>query len=214
MRILCYGDSNTWGYDPTSGMRFAHRWPKVLAQQFPQDEIIEEGLNGRTLVHEDPYGKGRCGSAVLEMLLRTHQPLDLIIMMLGTNDLKTMYHLNAEMIAKGVRENIKIMQNPFLYERYAIPKILVVSPIALGETILTTSAWAGEFHERSYQVARHMAKPIQEICAQYHCYFFDAASVACASKADGVHMDEENHRKLAYALAKEIRKMQKDHEKV
>lgn len=72
------------------------------------------------LVHEDPYGKGRCGSAVLEMLLRTHQPLDLIIMMLGTNDLKTMYHLNAEMIAKGVRENIKIMQNPFLYERYAI----------------------------------------------------------------------------------------------
>lgn len=96
-----------------------HRWPKVLAQQFPQDEIIEEGLNGRTLVHEDPYGKGRCGSAVLEMLLRTHQPLDLIIMMLGTNDLKTMYHLNAEMIAKGVRENIKIMQNPFLYERYA-----------------------------------------------------------------------------------------------
>ena len=126
MRILCYGDSNTWGYDPTSGMRFAHRWPKVLAQQFPQDEIIEEGLNGRTLVHEDPYGKGRCGSAVLEMLLRTHQPLDLIIMMLGTNDLKTMYHLNAEMIAKGVRENIKIMQNPFLYERYVIPKILVV----------------------------------------------------------------------------------------
>lgn len=86
MRILCYGDSNTWGYDPTSGMRFAHRWPKVLAQQFPQDEIIEEGLNGRTLVHEDPYGKGRCGSAVLEMLLRTHQPLDLIIMMLGTNE--------------------------------------------------------------------------------------------------------------------------------
>lgn len=82
-----------------------------------------------------------------------------------------MYHLNAEMIAKGVRENIKIMQNPFLYERYAIPKILVVSPIALGETILTTSPWAGEFHERSYQVARHMAKPIQEICAQYHCYF-------------------------------------------
>ena len=214
MRILCYGDSNTWGYDPTSGMRFAHRWPKVLAQQFPQDEIIEEGLNGRTLVHEDPYGKGRCGSAVLEMLLRTHQPLDLIIMMLGTNDLKTMYHLNAEMIAKGVRENIKIMQNPFLYERYVIPKILVVSPIALGETILTTSPWAGEFHERSYQVARHMAKPIQEICAQYHCYFFDAASGACASKADGVHMDEENHRKLAYALAKEIRKMQKDHEKV
>ena len=214
MRILCYGDSNTWGYDPTSGMRFAHRWPKVLAQQFPQDEIIEEGLNGRTLVHEDPYGKGRCGSAVLEMLLRTHQPLDLIIMMLGTNDLKTMYHLNAEMIVKGVRENIKIMQNPFLYERYVIPKILVVSPIALGETILTTSPWAGEFHERSYQVARHMAKPIQEICAQYHCYFFDAASVACASKADGVHMDEENHRKLAYALAKEIRKMQKDHEKV
>ena len=214
MRILCYGDSNTWGYDPTSGMRFAHRWPKVLAQQFPQDEIIEEGLNGRTLVHEDPYGKGRCGSAVLEMLLRTHQPLDLIIMMLGTNDLKTMYHLNAEMIAKGVRENIKIMQNPFLYERYVIPKILVVSPIALGETILTTSPWAGESHERSYQVARHMAKPIQEICAQYHCYFFDAASVACASKADGVHMDEENHRKLAYALAKEIRKMQKDHEKV
>lgn len=125
-----------------------------------------------------------------------------------------MYHLNAEMIAKGVRENIKIMQNPFLYERYVIPKILVVSPIALGETILTTSPWAGEFHERSYQVARHMAKPIQEICAQYHCYFFDAASVACASKADGVHMDEENHRKLAYALAKEIRKMQKDHEKV
>lgn len=205
MRILCYGDSNTWGYDPKSGYRFKNRWTQVLAQILSEDEIIEEGLNGRTLVHEDPYGTGRCGVSAIAMLLQTHQPIDLIIMMLGTNDLKTMYNLNAEMIAKGVRENIKIMQNPFLCERYALPEILVVSPISLGEEVLTTSLWYGEFHETSYQVSKQMAKPIKEICDAYHCHFFDAAQVACASKADGVHMDEKNHILLAQALAEKIK---------
>jgi lysophospholipase L1-like esterase len=104
MRILCIGDSNTWGYNPENGSRFEKRWTKVLASYMPEHEIIEEGLNGRTLLSQDIYVKERCGIDGLKMLLLSHRPIDCVIIMLGTNELKNCFKCSADYIANGVEE--------------------------------------------------------------------------------------------------------------
>ena len=113
MRILCIGDSNTWGYHPGVGLRHEKRWTRLLKDWFPEDEIIEEGLCGRTAVSMDFAKRERCGIDSLKPILMTHKPVDLVIIMLGTNDLKTVFHTNAKHIASGIKEYINIIKNPF-----------------------------------------------------------------------------------------------------
>ena len=108
MRILCIGDSNTWGYNPENGWRYEKRWTKVLSELMPENEIIEEGLNGRTLTRVDPVFKERCGIKGLKMLLMSHKPVDYVIVMLGTNELKTVFENDAKGIAKGIRQFLEI----------------------------------------------------------------------------------------------------------
>jgi len=103
-RVLCYGDSNTWGYDPATRRRFApdFRWTGVLANRLGPDHlVIEEGLNGRTTRWDDPIEPGRNGLALLRPCLDTHEPLDLVIVMLGTNDLKRRFNVTASDIARA-----------------------------------------------------------------------------------------------------------------
>ena len=103
--LLCFGDSNTWGYVPGSGQRFPLevRWPGVLQARLDNDyRIIEEGLNGRTTIHEDPERDGRNGRLFLGPLLESHAPLDLLILMLGSNDLMPCYASIAADVAAGV----------------------------------------------------------------------------------------------------------------
>jgi len=103
-RILCYGDSNTWGCIPISAARYGEdiRWPGVLAGLLGAEyRIIEEGLNGRTTVFDDPLQEGRNGKTYLLPCLLSHRPLDVVVLMLGTNDMKQRYGLPAEDIARG-----------------------------------------------------------------------------------------------------------------
>src|SRR5262245_41824824 len=103
--VLCYGDSNTWGFVPGTGARYALdvRWPGVLREQLgPEYWVIEEGLNGRTTVWEDPEVAGRNGQQYLPPCLQTHRPLDAVILFLGLNDLKTKFGATAETIAEGL----------------------------------------------------------------------------------------------------------------
>ena len=92
MKILCYGDSNTWGFDREHNCRIQQRWTKVLQSLCAKDEIIEAGLNGRTTTFDDPYNEHRNGRKTLPVLLKQHQPLDMLIIMLGTNDLKNVFN--------------------------------------------------------------------------------------------------------------------------
>jgi len=105
MRILCIGDSNTWGYVPgEDGVRTDKRWTKLLAEFRPNDTIIEEALCGRTVTAKDTIVPVRCGIDTLPILMLSHVPVDLVIIMLGTNDLKKQFNPSAKHIARGIEE--------------------------------------------------------------------------------------------------------------
>mgnify|MGYP002233579812 CR=1 FL=1 len=132
-QILCFGDSNTYGYKPDKSGRFPWgvRWTSILAEKFGRDvNVIEEGLCGRTTIFDDVFRVGRKGSESFPAILESHTPLDLIIIMLGTNDCKTYNHASADRIGKGIEKLIQQI-------RKADPAIdiLLVSPIELGEDV-------------------------------------------------------------------------------
>lgn len=208
MRILCIGDSNTWGYNPKNGLRFQNRWTKILSKLMPDDEIIEEGLNGRTLLSPDPNVPERLGISVLSVLLMTHKPVDCVILMLGTNELKDYYNSSASYIAEGVEQFIQIIQDKKMWPKFTVPKILVLSPVLIREELLQGKCPFSDFNATSYTQSCLMAPAISQVCSRYkNVSFMDAANYAEASLTDCIHLDEENHLKLAHAIHSEIKKL-------
>ena len=129
-RILAFGDSLTWGHDPVDGTRHSAEflWPNVLAKHLGT-EVISEGLGGRTTVFDDDTGPcDRNGSTVLPILVHSHSPLDLVIIMLGTNDLKPTNSGVAEGAAAGIRRLIEIVRSHDYGVIGSVPDILIVSP--------------------------------------------------------------------------------------
>jgi lysophospholipase L1-like esterase len=130
--ILCYGDSNTWGYNPATGERFSRdeRWPGVLRQELGEGyEIIEEGLCGRTTVWDDPIEGYKSGKEYLIPCLETHKPIDLVVIMLGTNDLKRRFSLSALDIANGAGVLVDIVLKSSAGPDEGAPKVLVLTSI-------------------------------------------------------------------------------------
>lgn len=204
MRILCYGDSNTWGYNPVDATRYNKRWTKELARLLPEDEIIEEGLNGRTFSSDDPEWPGRNGLDVLPVLLRTHRPLDLVIVMLGSNDLKKFFSMTEKKLVSALNITIDTIRNENLAIPYAVPSVLVVAPVLLGDSIITTSKWADVFNKNSLLLSRRTSELFRQVSNRRKTFFCDASEIAHPSDYDALHLDEENHLRLAEALAAEI----------
>lgn len=201
--ILCFGDSNTWGYSPQDGSRFPPnvRWTGTLQKTLGADyNIIEEGLNGRTtFINEEgedarPF---RSGSDVFSMILESHRPLDLVTIMLGTNDLKLEFNLSVEEIAQGVKELCEIV----LSSEYLIdnpPKLLLISPIHIGFTIQPDQEeFFEQAREKSYQFAEHY----QRVAEELGIHFLDAAKIVSPSEGEGVHWDADQHIKFGKVLA-------------
>ncbi len=207
MRILCIGDSNTWGYNPVNGQRFENRWTRVLAGLMPENEIIEEGLNGRTVMSIDPVKPERCGISALKMLLMSHKPLDLVVLMLGTNELKNIFRCDANYIAEGICEFIMIIKSRELWQKFNIPKLLVISPVHIREELIKNGDVFGDFDEKSVTESKLLGSAIGDVCSEYGIDFINAADYAAASLVDNVHLDEENHKKLAIAICKKLRSM-------
>lgn len=205
MRILCIGDSNTWGYNPENGWRHENRWTKVLQKLMPENEIVEEGMNGRTLLSVDSFMKERCGISGLKILLMSHKPVDVVVVMLGTNELKTSFECTAEYVAKGIEEFIKVIKDKEMWDRFPMPKLLVVSPVLICENLLVNGDVFGGFDEKSVIESGRMAEKIEEVCAKYSVDFMNAADYAKASPIDNIHIDEENHGKLAVAINEKLR---------
>ena len=138
-RILCYGDSNTWGYDPVTNDRFdaETRWPRVLGQTLGREyEVIEEGLGGRTTVWDDPIEGYKNGREYLIPCLESHRPLDLVIILLGTNDLKKRFSLSAYDIAQGAGVLVRVVQGSQSGWKGLEPRVLLMAPpptVALTE---------------------------------------------------------------------------------
>lgn len=202
------------GYENSVLWRFQHlglyarqRHPDsgALAQELPEAEIIEEGLNGRNSIFRDVFVPEKCGFDTFKTLLMSHKPLDLVIIMLGTNDLKSVYHASASYLAKGMEAYLQTVRNPALWKDTPMPAVLVVSPILLGKGLVEEDREA--FDERSLRESGRLARFYEEVARQYGAAFLNAAEYAKASDIDHLHMNPENHRKLGLAIAGRVREL-------
>ena len=173
--------------------------------------MIEEGLGGRTTAWEDQTVPGRNGLKMLLPVLQSHEPLDLIILMLGTNDTKRIYNQSVMEIGRGLDALIKVCRSPYTYDwantQTKLPQVMVVSPPHLGRTF--DQSWLrGVFDSESKEKIAALSGEYKKIADQYGCIFFDAGKVAEPSDTDGVHLDRSGHLALGLAMAKKIRSME------
>lgn len=201
--ILCYGDSNTHGYIPNEGGRYPReiRWPGRLQKMFGDEAyIIEEALNGRTTVWEDPIEGFKSGKSYLIPCLNSHKPIDVFVLMLGTNDLKSRFSLTAFEISKGCETLIKMVKAETPFSQGYVPEILLVSPIHMSAGI-DNHRFGGQFLGESCEKrSREFAKYYRAIAEAQNCHFMDAAEFATASEKDFLHMDEKGHEAFANAI--------------
>lgn len=204
-RLLCYGDSNTWGYDPVTHNRFPQniRWTGLLQEKLKDAgvRVLEEGRNGRTTVFEDPSWEGLCGYAALLEILQAHKPLDAAILMLGTNDCKTCFHASAEQIADGAAQCIDL-----LLQYVSADNILLISPLHLGPDVWQ-SDHDPDFDKKSIATSRQLADAYRKVAVQKQVRFLDAAQYAAASSADDEHLDPAGHAVMADIILKTISDM-------
>ncbi len=208
--ILCFGDSNTYGYDPETAGRYSEeiRWPKVLGMLLGDEyEIFEEGQNGRTIANADPWEGGtKCGMDYVLPMLETKRP-DILIIMLGSNDLKAKFHLPAADIA-GSLQNM-LMRIKAYNERFlACPqmKILIISPPAISEPF-EESRFFSFFGEDAVRRSKEMADWYKLVAEQYGYDFLNATDIIGGGSVDHLHLDPSGHRKLAQIVKTKIEEM-------
>lgn len=201
-QILCYGDSNTWGLIPGTKERYPWgvRWTSLLQEKLKNKDVrvIEEGLCGRTTIFEDAYRENRNGLRALPLILETHAPIDMAVIMLGTNDCKSIYNVNSYQIAKGLSKCIDELL------KFIPPEnILIVSPILLGEKVWK-EAFDPEFDKPSVDTSAELKDAYKVIAKEKKIRMIAASDYANPSEADQEHMDTEGHKALAEAIYKEI----------
>lgn len=205
MRILIYGDSNTWGYDAKTGKRFEKRYPKYLQKMMPQHEFIEEGLPGRTLCQDDPYDEDRNGKKYISMVIKSHEPLDMIWINLGTNDAKRMFSTNIYSMVKGLKAVLGIVLNPALYRNYGkIPEVWIIRPARMHPDYELKKTTKANFGKEGYAIMEKIDVAYKNVCADWGVKFIDTKDVIMADKFDGIHITEESHKKLAIYLKKKL----------
>ncbi|MEO9336872.1 SGNH/GDSL hydrolase family protein [Mesorhizobium sp. SB112] len=206
--VLCYGDSLTWGYNAEGPTRhaYADRWPSVLQEKLGSEFlVVAEGLNGRTTAFDDNMaGEDRNGARILPTLLGTHSPLDLVIIMLGSNDMKPWIHGNPLAARQGIARLIKIVSGHSYQFDMPAPQILIVAPPVVSRT--EDKEFSAMF-EGGNEASKFLAAHYSELADQEGCGFFDANSVAKTTPLDGVHLDAENTRAIGTALEPMVRVM-------
>ncbi|MCR4590041.1 MAG: SGNH/GDSL hydrolase family protein [Lachnospiraceae bacterium] len=205
--ILCYGDSNTFGYIPETGMRYPRdvRYPgKLQALLGDEYAVIEEGCNGRTTIHDDPIDGWKNGLDYLKPCLNSHKPVDIVILMLGSNDLKATFHLGAKEIADGVAVLVDVIKSFTEEKQGFIPKIILVSPPELGKGI-RTSPFYGAFFEEAVEESKKFSEFYRAVAEKYGCVFFNAAEYIYPSEVDSLHLTPEGHKVLAEKLYETVK---------
>lgn len=208
-QILVYADSLSWGIIPATRERlpFAQRWPGVLEATLLRDghpvRVLEDCLNGRRTVFEDPYLPGRNGLLGLAQKIEMHSPLALTILMLGTNDFQSVHPHTATHAAQGIATLVRAIRAAPVEPGMPIPPVLVVVPPPFG---VPRGAIAWKF-AGAPEKSGGLASAYREICATLECACFDAGSVTKSSRVDGVHLDPDQHALLGAALAAPVAKL-------
>ena len=206
--ILCYGDSNTWGCAPVTMKRYdyAVRWPGVMASLLgPECHVYENALNGRTTVFDDPIEEGRCGKAGFPAALESSAPLDLVILMLGTNDCKKRFGLDPWDIGWGMDLLVQYVKRSGCGPDGRLPRILIAAPPALDDR------WDGTplgtiFGPDAARRAARLPAVYAEMAKGNDVDFFDASRHA-RGEGDCVHLSPETHRRLGAAFARKAAEM-------
>jgi len=202
--ILCFGDSNTYGTRAAGG-RFERnqRWTGIL-QQLLGDEyyIIEEGCGGRTTVFDDPIEEHKNGKKYLLPCLHSHWPLDLVIIMLGTNDLKNRFALSPTDVQWGMENLIMAIQNMDRLVYGKAPEILIMAPVQIGRLSGLQQILIG-----AKEKCEQLPALYEQLAKARNTHYLNAGDYAEADDADGVHMDEAGHRALAQAVADKVRRI-------
>lgn len=208
-RIVCFGDSNTWGYNPETGTRYPStvRWTGIL-QQLLGDEylIVEEGQNGRTIANPDNAEWGtKAGIDYVIPMIESHMPMDMLIIMLGSNDLKAKFNYPAPDIA-GCLQNLLVKVKGHLDYHLGCPdlKILIVSPPQIGEKIATSPFAPFVDVNRVIEVSKELPKWYKMVADQFGCAFLDATGLVSGGETDSLHLSKESHEILAKAIYKKI----------
>jgi lysophospholipase L1-like esterase len=204
--ILCFGDSNTWGFRPDGTGRFEWeaRWPGILQRELSgYARIIEEGLSARTTVFDDPVeGVSVCrnGSRHLPILLETHRPIDLVIIFLGVNDLKRRFEAAPFDIAQGAAELVGIVHRSIAGIEGKAPRTLLICPPPVKVLNALADLFEGAI-AKSTSLAGHYAWQ----AGRLGCDFLDAGQVVSLSPVDGIHLDGEGHGLLGAKVAAMVR---------
>jgi lysophospholipase L1-like esterase len=205
-QILVYSDSLSWGIIPMTRQRlpFDQRWPGVLEITLRGSgknvRVIEDCLNGRRTVWDDPYKPGRNGLIGLAQRIEVNSPLELVILMLGTNDFQSMHEHNAWHASQGIAALVSAIRTSPIEPSLAIPKILVVSPPAIQNP---KGPIAPKFAGAEKKCIG-LADAYQKISEELGCYFFDAGCIITTSAVDGVHLDVKQHQTFGNALSKVV----------
>jgi len=211
-RIMAFGDSNTWGWNPAASLggpavryeettRWTGRLQSLLGDSY---KIIEEGLNGRTTVFQDPLEPYRCGKDTLVPLLLTHKPLDLVIIMLGTNDLKTRFAVPPADINLGVHTLIQMCRNYPEAFSDGNPSILLMAPAPLN---IEEGTEAEEGFEGGNEKSRRLGGLYKQTASTLGVDFIDLGNWISAGRPDGIHLSADSHRIIAEKVSEKIREI-------
>jgi lysophospholipase L1-like esterase len=209
IRVLCFGDSNTWGRDPNSSQRLTidKRWPGVLQQLLGDGyDVIEEGLGGRTVNLDDKSKPGKNGQSYLTPCIESHVPINILILMLGTNDLKSQFDTTPETITNGLSQLIDDINEIFDKNGDKNPRIIVISPVHINsENQVFKKVYGHAFDESCGVRSKELSPLIRKMCEDCNIEFLDAQDYAHAGD-DGLHLAADSHKALAVKLAEVIRK--------
>lgn len=211
MNILCFGDSNTYGYNPKNGLRYKKnvRWTGILQKLLGENyKVIEEGLNGRTTVFDDPFLEGRCGLNDITKCLNLHKPIDLLIVMLGTNDTKEIFNADANTITKGLETLLNKAMSSFEVFTNNKPNILIIAPFPIRPEIINTF-WISSMGKNCSKKSYELIEKYKNLAKSLNCHFFDPSPYGICSDYDYLHLSEETHNILAHKLYELILNMDK-----
>lgn len=204
--VLCYGDSLTWGYTPVTGERYPEnvRWTGVMARALgPGFEVVCEGLTGRTTVFDVFYDPALNGEPPLRAILASHMPLDLVIIMLGTNDLQL--GRSAWEASRGARRLVRTVNGRPECFTHRKPAVLLVAPPHIGANIAEVDHTPIALNGRAESL--RFAEEYMYVARREECAFFDAGAVAEPSMLDAEHLTPEGNGLLGLALAEKVKKL-------
>ena len=186
---------------------FEQRWPGILEKNLnklgKEVRVIEDCLNGRRTIYEDPQRPGRNGLIGLSQRIEVNSPLELVILMLGTNDFQANHNHTALDAAKGMKALIDEIRHTTLEPGMLKPKILVIAPPPILEPMGDIVMKFKDGHKKCVG----LAKAYKKLCEDESCNFFDAEKVTTSSKIDGVHFDLDQHAKFGDAISDYVKNL-------